>query len=69
MKNRLFKDGIVTTVLGFGILAFCAVMMYQEKASEMELAGFLGMGLTMLRSKDSLIGRSLEDKDNGIHPE
>ena len=48
--NRLTKNGLVTTVLGVAVIVFCGVMMYTEKASELELAGFFGLGLMLLRS-------------------
>ena len=60
--NRLTKNGLVTTVLGVAVIVFCGVMMYTEKASEMELAGFFGLGLMLLRSKDSLIGLGPKEK-------
>lgn len=57
-KDRLFKSGLATTILGVGILIFAAVLMYQQKAGPIELTGWLGIGLLFLRSKDSLIGVS-----------
>ena len=54
MKNRLFQN-YVTTILGFLIIAFCGVMLYQEKSTAEQLSGWLTTGLLFLRSKDSLI--------------
>tara|TARA_B110000879_G_C10860790_1_gene389110 strand:+ start:323 stop:508 length:186 start_codon:yes stop_codon:yes gene_type:complete len=54
MKRRIYKN-YVTTILGILILAFCALMMYQEKQTAGELSGWLTVGLLFLRSKDSLI--------------
>lgn len=54
--NRLYKSGLVTTILGLAILGFCCVMMYQGKSSAGDLSGWLAVGLMFLRSKDSLIG-------------
>jgi hypothetical protein len=54
MKNRLFSN-YITTILGVLIIIFSAVMMYMEKATSMELSGWLATGLLFLRSKDSLI--------------
>jgi hypothetical protein len=60
--NRLTKSGLVTTVFGVGVFVYCGVMMYTEKASSIELAGFFGLGLMLLRSKDSLIGLGPAEK-------
>lgn len=54
MKNRLFSN-YVTTILGVLIIAFCGVMIYMEKATTTDMAGWLATGLLFLRSKDSLI--------------
>ena len=54
MKNRLFEN-YVTTILGVLILIFCGVMLYTEKQTASEMAGWLTVGLLFLRSKDSLI--------------
>ena len=54
MKNRLFQN-YVTTILGVLIIAFCGLMIYQEKQTAGELSGWLTTGLLFLRSKDSII--------------
>jgi len=54
MKTRLFSN-YITTILGVLIIVFCGVMLYTEKATSMELSGWLAIGLLFLRSKDSLI--------------
>ena len=54
--ERLYKNGLVTTILGLGILGFCCIMMYQTKATPGDMSGWLAVGLMFLRSKDSLIG-------------
>ena len=54
MKKRVFGN-YVTTVLGLLVLIFCGVMIYQEKSSVQDMAGWLAVGLLFLRSKDSLI--------------
>ena len=56
LKERLFSKGGVTTILGLGCIAFCGIMLYTGKASSLELSGFFGLGLALIRSKDSLIG-------------
>ena len=56
--KRLFKDGIVTTMLGLTILTV-AVSLYISKAhTETEAGAVAALGLLLLRSKDSLIGLS-----------
>lgn len=54
MKKRIFEN-YITTILGVLILIFCGVMLYTEKQTASEMAGWLTVGLLFLRSKDSLI--------------
>ncbi len=54
MKNRLFENW-VTTLLGVIILIFCGLVIYTEKQTASDMAGWLTVGLMSLRSKDSLI--------------
>lgn len=54
MKNRLFENW-VTTCLGIVILLFCGLIIYTEKQTASDMAGWLTVGLMFLRSKDSLI--------------
>jgi uncharacterized membrane protein len=54
MKNRLFENW-VTTCLGIVILIFCGLVIYTEKQTASDMAGWLTVGLMFLRSKDSLI--------------
>lgn len=54
MKNRLFENW-VTTLLGVIILIFCGLVIYTEKQTASDMAGWLTVGLLFLRSKDSLI--------------
>lgn len=53
--ERLFKSGIITTILGVIICLGACVLYFMEKPIE-EVAIMFGWGLTFLRSKDSLIG-------------
>ena len=55
MKNRLLKEGLFTTIIGFIILIFAGVMVYQEKASGSEMSGWIAVALLFLRSKDSIL--------------
>ncbi len=55
MKTRLVKN-YITTVLGALLLVFCGIMMFTEKATTAELSGWFALGVSFLRSKDSLIG-------------
>jgi len=54
MKNRLVKN-YLTTVLGLGLVVYCAYMMHRG-STVADMAGFFGMAGLLLRSKDSLIG-------------
>ncbi len=54
MKNRLFENW-VSTLLGVIILVFCGLVIYTEKQTASDMAGWLTVGLMFLRSKDSLI--------------
>jgi hypothetical protein len=54
MKNRIFENW-VTTLLGVIILVFCGLIIYTEKQTASDMAGWLTVGLMFLRSKDSLI--------------
>lgn len=53
--ERLFKSGLVTTMLGVLICVGACVLYFMEKPME-EVVIMFGWGLTFLRSKDSLIG-------------
>lgn len=61
--NRLIKQGLITTILGLLILVFCGVLMYQEKSSASELSGWFGLGLMLLRAKDSLLLGDMKNKE------
>ena len=54
MKNRLLNN-YITTGLGILIIAFCGIIMYQEKQTAQELSGWFATALLFLRSKDSII--------------
>lgn len=54
MKKRLLGN-YVTTILGLLIIIFCAVMVFTEKATTSDMAGWFSTGILFLRSKDSLI--------------
>ena len=54
--KRLFKDGIVTNLMGLTILSI-AVTLYISKGHT-ETEAVAALGLLLLRSKDSLIGLS-----------
>jgi len=60
MKKRLFEDGLITTILGAGMLVLACVLYSVGKPME-EVVILAGWGFTFLRAKDSLIG--LEKKN------
>jgi len=62
--KRLYKDGLITTILGLGIIVFTGLMIYTGKSSASDLSGWLALGIMFLRSKDSLIGLESKDENN-----
>lgn len=60
--KRLYKEGLITTILGVSVLIFSAASIWKGKAGAEEMSGWIALGLMFLRSKDSLIG--LEDKED-----
>jgi len=62
MIERLFKTGLVTTLIGTGIILISIVLLYTHKASITEIVGWLGLSLTFLRSKDTLIGINKDEE-------
>ena len=56
--KRLFKAGIVTTMLGLTILCVAVVLYISKGHTETEAGAVAALGLLLLRSKDSLIGLS-----------
>lgn len=61
MKERLIKNGLITTILGLLVIVFSGAMIYLGKASAESMSGWLAFGTMFLRSKDSLIGISKQD--------
>lgn len=62
--KRLYKEGLITTILGLGVIVFTGLMIYTGKSSAGELSGWLALGIMFLRSKDSLIGIESKDENN-----
>ena len=56
--GRFYKEGLITTLIGLGVLTFTGIMLYSGKSSAGEMSGWLALGIMFLRSKDSLIGLS-----------
>lgn len=54
--KRLFKDGIVTTLMGLTILSIAVSLYISKHHTETEAGAVAALGLLLLRSKDSLIG-------------
>lgn len=54
--KRLFKSGLVTTILGIGILCVGVWLYVSKDHNEIEAGAVSALGLLLLRSKDSLIG-------------
>jgi len=56
IMKRLFKDGIVTTMMGLTILSIAITLYISKHHTETEAGAVAALGLLLLRSKDSLIG-------------
>jgi hypothetical protein len=54
--ERLFKTGIVTTLMGLTILSIAVSLYISKSHTETEAGAVAALGLLLLRSKDSLIG-------------
>ena len=54
--KRLFKDGIVTTLMWLTILSIAICLYISKHHNETEAGAVAALGLLLLRSKDSLIG-------------
>ena len=54
--DRLFKSGLVTTILGIGVLGVGIFLYVSKEHNEIEAGAVCAIGLILLRSKDSLIG-------------
>lgn len=65
IMERLFKNGIVTTIIGILILAGGTYMYLSKSFTAMEAAELSAIGLIFLRSKDSLIGINGTKKGSG----
>jgi hypothetical protein len=55
MKDRLVNKGLITTILGIGVLVFCGILLYQEKQTANDLSGWMTLAMVLLRAKDSLL--------------
>ncbi len=54
--ERLFKTGIVTTLMGLIILVTAVTLYISKGHTETEAGAVAALGLLLLRSNDSLIG-------------
>jgi len=54
--ERLFKTGIVTTMMGLTVLSVAVVLYVSKGHTETEAGAVAALGVLLLRSKDSLIG-------------
>ena len=54
--KRLFKDGIVTTMMGLTILSIAVSLYISKSHTETEAGAVAALGVLLLRAKDSLIG-------------
>jgi hypothetical protein len=61
MIERLFKTGIVTTIVGLILMAGAVYMYMSKDFTSMEAGELAALGLLFLRTKDSLIGLKKTD--------
>lgn len=54
--ERLFKTGIVTTLMGLTILSIAVTLYVSKGHTETEAGAVAALGVLLLRAKDSLIG-------------
>jgi hypothetical protein len=54
--ERLFKTGIVTTLMGLTILSIAVSLYISKSHTETEAGAVAALGVLLLRAKDSLIG-------------
>ena len=54
MKNRIFKEGLITTVLGLVIIlaAVFTWMLTEKNATEASIIAGIGSGLLLLKDKE-----------------
>ncbi len=64
--KRLFKDGLMTTIIGVLLLGLAAYMYASKSHTSVEAGELAVIALIFLRSKDSLIGLmpKKENKDS-----
>ena len=63
--ERLFKNGIATTILGIILMGGSAYMYISKDFTAIEAGELAALGLIFLRSKDSLIGLTKKDNKDG----
>ena len=54
--KRFYREGLITTLLGLGIIIFSGALIWTNRSDAQSLSGWLALGILFLRSKDSLIG-------------
>lgn len=54
--KRLFKTGIVTTLMGLTVISIAITLYISKHHNETEAGAVAALGLLLLRSNDSLIG-------------
>jgi len=61
--NRLFIEGLATTIIGVIILGISIYMWVSQKATQIEVGAMITVGLVFLRAKSSLIGLGSKKKE------
>jgi hypothetical protein len=60
--KRLVKEGLITSLIGIGIIIFSGAMIWTAKATPTDMSGWIATGLLFLRSKDSIINLNKKEE-------
>jgi hypothetical protein len=62
--ERLFKDGLITTIIGLLIIAGAVYMYLSKSFTSMEAGELAVLGMVFLRAKNSLVMLNPKKKDS-----
>lgn len=54
--NRIFKTGLISTIIGILSLIYIGIVLYQEKFTPEEMAGWFLFATAMIRANDTILG-------------
>lgn len=69
MKEQIIERCIrnaTTSLIGLALIIFSGILVYMDKASVTEVSGWVTLGLTLIRAKDTLVGvkQTSNNEDN-----